>query len=102
MTVQINTDHNIEENSRLDSYITEKIKSTLKRFSDHITRIEVYLSDQNADKKSKDDHKCRLEVRLEGMTPISVMKKANNVESSINGAVGKMNSLLKKHFDKLN
>jgi hypothetical protein len=50
MVIQINTDRNIEGNSRLEGYVKETLHSKLERFSDKITRIEVHLSDQNGNK----------------------------------------------------
>lgn len=101
MKIQINTDHNIDGNIRLESYINERIESKLKRFSDDITRIEVHLSDQNGDKFGKDDTHCRLEVRLKGLNPLTVLEKAIDINTSINGAIDKMKSVLETHFDKL-
>lgn len=101
MKIQINTDKNIEGNNRLETYITERIQSKLKRFTDSITRIEVHLSDQNGDKFGKDDTHCRIEARLEGLNPLTVLEKAIDVDSSINGAIDKIKSVLESHFDKL-
>lgn len=101
MTIQINTDKNIQGDNRLESYITERIESKLRRFSNDITRIEVHLSDQNGDKFGKDDTHCRIESRLEGLKPLTVLEKSIDVNSSVNGAIDKMKSVLDSHFDKL-
>lgn len=101
MKIQLNTDQNIEGNQRLQSYLNEKIETSLSRFSDSITRIEVHLSDQNGEKFGNDDTHCRIEARLEGLNPLTVLEKAGDVNSSINGAVDKMRSVLETHFDKL-
>jgi hypothetical protein len=50
MKIQLNTDKNIEGTAGLESFVSERIKSGLKHFVENITRIEVHLSDQNADK----------------------------------------------------
>jgi len=50
MQVQINTDHNIEGREALAAYVSGVVEAALSRISDHITRVEVHLSDENSDK----------------------------------------------------
>jgi hypothetical protein len=50
MTVQINTDNNVEGHARLKAYIAEELGTALARFEDKVTRLEVHLADENSDK----------------------------------------------------
>ena len=95
MQIQINTDHNIEGNEALAAYIRGETEQTLRRFDDHITRVELYLSDENSDKKGgKDDLKCVIEARLEGRQPLAVTCQATTLEQAVNGAADKMSRLI--------
>ena len=101
MTIQFNTDRHLtlhdEFRDKLNSVLAEK----LSRFSDHITRLEVHLSDDNGSKTGLDDKKCLLEARVEGRPPIAVSAHANNYELAVDAAIDKIRSALDKVFDRL-
>jgi ribosomal subunit interface protein len=101
MQIQLNTDKNIEGNERLEAYVNEKIGSSLNRFSDKITRVEVHLSDQNGEKGGKDDQQCRMEVRLKGLQPITITAREAQMEQAISAAIDKMKSSLETTLGKL-
>lgn len=91
MQIQINTDSNIEGNAELAQQIKAVVKSSLDRFSEQVTRVEVHLSDQNSDTKfGTEDKRCLLEARLAGLQPISVSDQAATLEQAIDGAVDKL------------
>ena len=96
MTIQFNADKNLtlhdQFRDKLSTHLTEK----LSRFSDHITRLEVHLSDDNGGKNGLDDKKCLLEARVEGRPPIAVTANANNYEQAVDGAIDKIKSSLDK------
>lgn len=94
MIVQLNTDKNIEGTARLEAFVTEKVSSGLKHFVENITRIEIHLSDQNADKGGKDDIQCKIEARLEGIQPLLVSSKNESIEKALNDAIDKMKAML--------
>lgn len=101
MTIQFNTDRNLtlhdEFRDKLSSLLTEK----LNRFSDHITRLEIHLSDENGSRTGLDDKKCLLEARVEGRPPIAVSAHANNYEEAVDAAIDKIKSSLDTVFDRL-
>jgi len=101
MKIQLNTDKNIQGEEILETYVSEKISNSLKRFADKITRIEVHISDQNAHKVSIDDIQCKIEARLEGLQPIIVVAKSNTKEKALNDAIAKMKTSLDKILGKL-
>jgi ribosome-associated translation inhibitor RaiA len=94
MEIQFNTDKNIEGKERLENYVKELIGSSLKRFEDRVTRIEVFLSDENSHKESQDDKKCVLEARPNGLKPIAVTCQEATIEKAITGAIDKMKASL--------
>ena len=54
MQIQINTDDNVVGGDGLSDRISAEIHTCLDRFSQHITRIEVHLSDENSHKSLPD------------------------------------------------
>jgi ribosomal subunit interface protein len=91
MQIQFNTGHNIEGNEALAAYVRKETENALSRFSEHITRVEVHLSDENSDKKvGNDTMRCVMEARLEGRHPIAVTHQAATLEQAVNGAAKKL------------
>lgn len=101
MTIQINTDKNIEGNERLESYLKSLIEDELSRFDEDITRVEVHLSDANGGKSGQDDKECTFEVRLKNRQPIAVSSSDKTVEGAVNDAIEKAKSSMDKIFGKL-
>lgn len=101
MEVFINTDKNIEAEERTESYFANQIKEDLARFEDHITRVEVYLSDENGTRKGPGDKKCVLEIRPEGQKPIAVTHHDDTIEKAVKGATKKAVSSLNSNMGKL-
>lgn len=101
MIIQFNTDHNIDGSDRQSAYFSSAIAEALGRFSSHITRIEVHLSDENGNKEGKNDQRCVIEARLEGLQPIVVTTKEDTIELSVKAATDKMKASLDKIIGKL-
>jgi ribosome-associated translation inhibitor RaiA len=95
MYIQINTDHNIEGHQALNAQVSGVVEDALSRFSDHITRVEVHLSDVNSNKKGGDDDmRCMMEARLKGRQPVAITHQAATVDQAVDGAVDKLVSLI--------
>lgn len=101
MTIQFNTDKTISGEQRQEEYFTSQIAQGLERYNDHITRVEVYLKDENGKKEGFNDISCLLEARMEGKKPIAVNSKGDNVEKAISSAIEKMSNALYKIVDKM-
>ena len=101
MIIQLNTDKHISGTENLESFVAEKANHTLKHYADHVTRVEVHLSDQNADKGGADDILCKVEARVEGMQPIITESKSNSKEKALSEALNKMKSSLSKVIGKM-
>ena len=102
MRIQINTDHNIEVHEALAAEISGAVNSALSRFSDHITQLEIHLSDENSDKKDgHDDMRCMMEARLEGRQPIAIIHQAASLDLAINGAADKLTRLVEHTLGRL-
>lgn len=102
MQILVTTDNHTEGHARLHDYVRTKVETTLARFEQRVTRAEVHLSDQNGSAKKKDDdHKCVVEVRVNGLKPISVSHQAGTIELAITGSVEKMERALAHTLDRL-
>jgi len=102
MHIQINTDGNIEGHEALATQVSSEVESALKHVSDHITRVEVHLSDENSDKKGgNDDMRCMMEARLEGRQPIAVTHHAATVDQAVDGAAGKLTRVIESTLGRL-
>jgi ribosome-associated translation inhibitor RaiA len=94
MQVQINTDHNIEGREALADKVRGIVESVLSRVSNHITRVEVHLSDESSHKSSQNDKRCMMEVRLEGSQPIAVTHHAATLDQAVEAAANKLTRLI--------
>ena len=102
MLVQFNTDSNIQGNEALAHTAEAIVTSALEHFTEHITRVEVHLSDENSDKKAGTAaQRCLLEARLASHQPIAVSHQAETVEQAIEGAAQKMKHSLDKLLGRL-
>jgi hypothetical protein len=90
MQIQINTDRHIEGRERLAAWATGVVEQALSRVSDRITRVEVHLSDENADRSGRQDKQCMMEARLEGRQPVAVTHQAASMDQAVNGAAEKL------------
>ena len=88
MQININTDKSIQRSAGLDEHVETAIKSAVDRFGEHITRVEVHLSDDNGQKAG--GLRCLLEARVTGYQPVAVSNHADNLHQAINGAADKL------------
>ncbi len=96
MIIQINTDHNISGSEKFITSFQKLVNDSLERYSEHISRIEIHMSDENGDKDSKEDKRCLLEARIKikGKQPIAVTGNGNTLEESLNDAIEKISASL--------
>lgn len=94
MQVQLNTDHNVQGSESLALWAEGELKDKLARFKDHITRIEVHLSDASAARVGVADKRCKLEARLAGRKPVTVTHDAAKVPEAFHGAADKLGRAL--------
>jgi ribosome-associated translation inhibitor RaiA len=102
MQIQINTDRNIEGREALAAEVSRVVESTLSRISDHITRVEVHLSDENSDKKDGDNNmRCLMEARVQGRQPVAVTHQAATLDQAVDGAADKLIRLIESTLGRL-
>lgn len=101
MDVLVNTDSSVEGREALITHVEQSLRHTLARFADRITRLEVHLSDENADKHGADDKRCVVEARIAGRAPTAVTHHAPDLHKAVAGAGDKMKHALDTIFGKL-
>ncbi len=101
MQIQVNTDHNVEGHEEFSGRVKTKIEDVLNRFSKHVTRVEVHISDENSDKGGMNDKRCLMEARLEGRQPIAVTHQAANLNLAVQGAIDKLKNVIESTLGRL-
>ena len=101
MTIQINTDKTINGDKRSSDFIVSQITEALQRFESNITRIEVYLKDENGKKDEFNNISWLLEARLEGKQPIAITNQANTMDMAVTGAIDKIKTSIESILGKI-
>lgn len=95
MQIQIRTDNNIHVHDHRAIELEAIVKHALRHCSNHITRVEIHLSDVNGGKPGQQDKSCMMEARLEHRQPMAVTEQADTVGGSVAGAGEKLARLVK-------
>ena len=90
MKIQIDTDDNIDGSAEFERQTEVIVQGALGHLTEHVTRVEIHLSDENADKAGGRDKRCMMEARLEGHQPIAVTDEAESMAQAIAGAADKL------------
>ena len=101
MKIQVNTDKNIEGKEQLAAYVESIVKEGLSRHAEHITRVEVHLSDENGSKEGTEDKRCLIEVKVEKLDPIVASALALTLHKAVDGATAKIKSALDTRIGKI-
>ncbi len=101
MTIQVNSDKNIDVSENYIAKITENLNDSLARFDEYVTRLEVFLADENSDRQGSNDKRCTIEVRIKGLDPEAVTATADHIDLAFKLATEKTFQLLRNRTDKL-
>ncbi len=102
MQIQVNTDRNIKGDEALRRQVEEVVKGSLQRFAERITRVEVYLTDEDSRAKSShNDKRCVMEARLAGLQPVTASHWAESLTQALSGAGDKMARTLDRAIGRL-
>ncbi|MDB5744890.1 MAG: putative ribosomal subunit interface protein [Polaromonas sp.] len=101
MQIQVNSNHSITTGESFERWANSELNESFSRFKDDITRIEVHMSDENADKVSADHTRCMMEARLANREPVAVNHHAPNQDEAFRGASDKLKRVLEHTFGKL-
>ena len=102
MQIQINTDSHIQSSTELRERATAIIEQELKHQRQHLTRVELHLSDVNSGKSGAADKRCLIEARPAGLNPLSAEHKAPDIQLAITEAARQLNRALNTAIAKAN
>ena len=94
MQIQVNTDRHVAGHEALAQRVCGDVANALDRFAEHITRVEVHLSDENGDRDAGADKRCMMEARFKGRQPIAVTELAASLDQAVSGAADKLARLI--------
>ncbi|ALG15401.1 HPF/RaiA family ribosome-associated protein [Kibdelosporangium phytohabitans] len=98
MQIQVNTDHNIDGGEKLAAYVTSELASSLSRFEQWLTRVEVHLTVDAAGRV--EDKRCVIEARPAGAQSVAVTHHAGTVDDAYTGAAQKMAKVLDTKYSR--
>lgn len=101
MHVQVNTDNQINSSDDFARRVEAELRSTLARFANEITRVEVHLGDDNGERGGGVDKRCSIEARLAHRQPETVVERAPSLQLAFNGAAKKLVRLLDSSLGKV-
>ena len=101
MHIEINTDNHIRNDESVERHVRQALDGTLNRFADQVTRVEVHLHDNNAERRGGRDKHCLLEAKLEGRPPVACSDEADSLAAAITGAAKKLQRRLDHDLGRL-
>jgi len=100
MLVQVHTDNHIVGRQEVLDQVEAAVRASLAGFEDQLTRLEVYLNDQNGPKATGDDIKCTVETHPTGGKRLVAHHNAGDMFAAVDGAVDKLHRMLAEHVDR--
>jgi ribosome-associated translation inhibitor RaiA len=102
MQININADHTIERHQGLDDHVQEVVRGALGRFGEHITSVEVHVSNELAEKLGDGENRCMMEARITGYKPVAVSDHDATLHQAVNGAAEKLKRAIDSALGRLN
>ncbi len=94
MIIQLHADKSLSIHEAYALKLNGVISRELDRFAELLTRVELHLADENAQRKTKEDKKCTLEAKLKSKQPVAVTSHGNTYDDAVTGAVQKLKASL--------
>ena len=98
MKVQIDHDDHIRSNAARGEEIEALVQSSLGRFGETVTSVQVHLSDENGPRFGLEDKRCLMEARVARREPIVVSHRASSVRQAVSGAASKLERSIDQAF----
>jgi hypothetical protein len=90
MQFQFNSDNRVSGDAAVAEQLEALVRGRLSRIADHLSRVEIHVGDVNGPRGDGDDKRCAVEVRPNGMKPISATDQASSVEAAVTSATNKV------------
>ena len=100
MQVLTNTDRSVAGSEALSAQVEASVTGELGHLSEHVTRVEVHLSDENSRKGGADDKRCLMEARMPGRPPTAASHRASTIQLAIDGAAAKLARVIESTIER--
>ncbi len=94
MIVHVQTDAKIAGGEAVEAMVQEVVETSLSRFRERLTRVEVHLTEETGHEHKRDDKRCLMEARLEGHQPLVVTQHSSTTTEAVDAAAEKLGRLL--------
>jgi hypothetical protein len=101
MEIEVRTDHHVEGDAALISFVKGEVAAGLESHARRITSVRVHLGEESGAGKGPHDLTCMVEVRLARHAPVAVTHHASTKDDAVGGAVDAMQDVLKRLFGRL-
>jgi hypothetical protein len=102
MAVYLRTDNHLEGGERLAKFVESVAEGAIERVKNQVTRVDVYLGDENSSAKSSDNEiRCSMEARIGGLKPLAVTHHAGTIDDAVRGAADKLQASIDSTIGKL-
>lgn len=102
MQININADHTIERHQGLDEHVESVVHAALDRFGEHITSVEVHVSNELAQKLEDGGNRCMMEARITGYKPVVASDHNVTLHQAVSGAADKLKRAIDSALGRLN
>lgn len=99
MQFQFNSDNSVDAGAADAGKIEDVVRGRLEHVADRLTRVEVHVGDVNGPRG--DDIRCMVELRPEGMQPISASHEAASAEAAAAQAADKALTAFQRQIGKM-
>ena len=90
MQFQFNSDNQTKGDADVAGRLEALVSGRLDRILDRLTRIEVHVGDVNGPRGGGDDKSCTVEIRPNGMNPITATAQGPSIDSAASSAADKV------------
>lgn len=101
MIIQLNTDHNIDDNKAFGAKYITLMNDKLWWYSNHITSVEALITDEDDTKSGQKEICCMLKAQVDGMQTLTVISYANTHFKAVEGAIHRLKSSLETKLSRI-
>ncbi len=94
MHIVISTDERIHASELLRDQVRESVSLALRRFSAHISEVDVQVTQLDASTAGWFEQRCWIEARLRGRQPMSVEQDSISLNLAVDGALQKLEQVI--------
>ncbi len=98
MQVILHNDDILKGVDGVQAFAEEELGKALHGKVERLTRVEIWVADENGEKGGPDDKRCSMEAHPRGRRPVGVKHHADNVKAAIKGAAKKLARALEKEL----